>query len=111
MSGAAPGFGRALTNWVRRAALSRGSLARPAKGEAFQWKIVKGDTVVIRTGKDAGKSGKVKSVMRKNSRLVVAGLHTVKRAVKATELSAGGIIAFESPIHYSRVALVDPADG
>lgn len=102
-------FGKPLTNWVRRAVLGRGRVAAPV--EPFNWKIVKGDTVVIRTGKDAGKSGKVKRVFRKTSRVLVAGLHTVKRAVKATELSAGGIIAFESPIHYSRVALVDPADG
>ena len=111
MSGSAAGqmFGKPLTNWVRRAVLGRGRRAPPA--EPFNWKVVKGDMVVIRTGRDAGKSGKVKKVSRKTSRVLIAGLHTVKRAVKATETSAGGIIAFESPIHYSRVALLDPADG
>jgi ribosomal protein L24 len=71
----------------------------------------RGDTVVVRSGRDAGKSGKVKRVMHKQHRLVVTGLNSIKRAVKPTEASVGGIIAVESPIHYSRVSLLDPSDG
>jgi large subunit ribosomal protein L24 len=67
--------------------------------------------VFVRSGRDAGKSGKVKRVMHKQHRLVVTGLNSIKRAVKPTEATVGGIIAVESPIHYSRVSLVDPSDG
>ena len=45
-------------------------------------KIIKGDTVQITTGKDAGKTGKVEKVFSKTGRVIVAGMNQYKRHVK-----------------------------
>lgn len=74
-------------------------------------KIKKGDTVVVLTGKDKGKSGEVKHVLVAESRVVVEGINMVKRHERASMNSAGGITSKEASIHRSNVALADPKDG
>ena len=74
-------------------------------------KIKKGDKVIVRTGKDKGKTGEVLRVMPTEQRLVVSGINLVKRHEKPSMRSAGGISTKESAIHVSNVALVDPKDG
>jgi len=75
-------------------------------------RIRSGDTVVILTGKDRGKSGKVRSVLPKERRVVVEGLNIVKRHTKARGPGQpGGIIEKEAPLHVSNVAIADPRDG
>jgi large subunit ribosomal protein L24 len=74
-------------------------------------KIKKGDKVIVRTGKDKGKTGEVLRVMPTEQRLVVAGINLVKRHEKPSMRSTGGISTKESAIHVSNVALVDPKDG
>ena len=73
-------------------------------------KIKKGDTVVVLTGKDKGKTGEVKQVLVAEERLVVEGVNQHKRHERASMNSAGGIITRESTIHRSNVALADPKD-
>jgi large subunit ribosomal protein L24 len=74
-------------------------------------KIRKGDTVVVITGRDKGKSGEVLEVRRDDNRVLVRGIHMVKRHQRQSATQEGGIISKEAPIHLSNVALSDPKDG
>lgn len=74
-------------------------------------KIKKGDTVVVLTGKDKGRSGTVLQMVTKTDRVLVQGVNLVKRHTKQSQTSEGGIIAKEASLHISNVALVDPKDG
>ncbi|MDJ0929967.1 50S ribosomal protein L24 [Breoghania sp.] len=74
-------------------------------------KIKKGDTVIVRTGRDKGKTGEVISVLPAESRVLVRGVNVARRHQRQTAQDEGGIIAKELPIHVSNVALADPKDG
>ncbi|AVX21796.1 MULTISPECIES: 50S ribosomal protein L24 [Carboxydocella] len=68
--------------------------------------VKKGDTVVVITGKDAGKKGKVLQVITDKNRVVVEGVNIVKRHTKPNQANPqGGIISKEAPIHASNVML------
>ena len=71
-------------------------------------KIRKGDQVIVRTGRDKGKSGTVLRVDPKESRVLVQGVNVVKRHNRPSAGQTGGIIEKELSIHLSNVALVDP---
>ena len=60
------------------------------------------------TGRDKGKSGEVLKVMRDENRVLVQGVHMVKRHQRQTMQVPGGIIEKEAPIHVSNVAHIDP---
>lgn len=74
-------------------------------------KIRTGDEVVVLTGKDKGRKGKVLKVQPKDNRAVVAGINMVKRHQKQTQNSEAGIVNKEAAIELSNLALVDPKDG
>lgn len=74
-------------------------------------KIKKGDTVVVLSGKDKGRSGTVLEMVTKTDRVLVQGINMVKRHTKQSQESEGGIIAKEASLHISNVALADPKDG
>jgi large subunit ribosomal protein L24 len=74
-------------------------------------KIKKGDKVVVRTGRDKGRTGEVVQVMPKEERALVRGVNMVKRHQRQTMNQEGGIISKEAPIHLSNLALADPKDG
>lgn len=66
--------------------------------------VRKGDTVVVITGKSAGKKGKVLEVHPKTSRVVVEGVNVVKRHTRPTRtMPQGGINEKPAPIHSSNV--------
>ncbi len=78
-------------------------------------KIRRDDTVVVTSGKDRGKTGKVLRVDPKKDKVFVEGLNIVKRHQRPTQSSdpakaAGGVVESEGPIHISNVSLVDPKD-
>ncbi len=74
-------------------------------------KIKKNDSVVVIAGKDKGKTGMVKAVFPKESRVLVVGVNRVMRHTKPTQADPqGGRKQIEAPIHVSNVALVDPKD-
>ena len=74
-------------------------------------KIKKGDSVVIRSGKDKGRTGTVIQVMPKEDKVVVAGVNIAARHRKPTqENSQGGIDGREAPLHISTVG-IPGADG
>ncbi|MDF3034369.1 MAG: ribosomal protein [Alphaproteobacteria bacterium] len=78
---------------------------------AVKFKIRKGDTVIIRSGRDKGKKGEVLRVVKDDAKLFVKGVNVVKRHTKPTQTNTGGIVQKEAPIHVSNVALVDPKNG
>jgi len=70
-------------------------------------KIRKNDTVIIITGKDRGKKGKVRRTFPKDDRVVVEGLNMIKRHSRARRAARqAGIIELEAPIHVSNVMLL-----
>ncbi|MBQ3442301.1 MAG: 50S ribosomal protein L24 [Selenomonadaceae bacterium] len=72
--------------------------------------VKKGDTVVVLSGKDKGKQGKVISAMPKAGKVVVEGVNKVKRHSKPSlKVPQGGIITKEMPLHACKVQLVCPA--
>lgn len=78
---------------------------------AVKCRIKKDDEVIVLTGKDKGKKGKVLQVLPKVQRLVVEKINVVKRHTRPSAASAGGIVEKEASIHVSNVAIVDPKDG
>ena len=78
---------------------------------AVKFKIKKGDKVVVRTGKDKGKSGEVLRVLRDEARVLVQGVNMVKRHTRPAPGTPGGIVDKEASIHISNVALADPKTG
>jgi large subunit ribosomal protein L24 len=74
-------------------------------------KIKKGDTVIMRTGRDKGRKGEVIEVRPSENRALVRGVNLVKRHQKQTAAQEGGIISKEAPVHLSNLALADPKDG
>ena len=76
-----------------------------------KFKIKKGDQVFIRTGKDKGKTGEVVTVLKEVDKLLVRGINVVRKHAKPTQMSVGGIVEKELPIHVSNVALIDSATG
>ena len=67
-----------------------------------------GDKVVVISGKDKGKEGKITHVLRAENRVVVEGVNIVKKHVKGNGQTAGSINEVEAPIHASNVMIVDP---
>jgi len=79
-------------------------------------RIRRGDTVQVLAGKDRGKRGKVLEARPEAGRVIVAGRNIAKkhakpRPVKGTrgaQMTPGGVIDMEAPIHISNVGLVCP---
>ncbi|ALP42338.1 MULTISPECIES: 50S ribosomal protein L24 [Aeromonas] len=76
-------------------------------------KIRREDEVIVLTGKDKGKRGKVTQVLIAEGKVVVEGINLVKKHQKPVPAlgQAGGIVTKEAPIHVSNVALFNSASG
>jgi large subunit ribosomal protein L24 len=80
-------------------------------------KIHRDDVVMVISGKDRGKTGKVTRVDPVKQRVYVDGLNIVKRHERPRQVpgsqraeTVGGVIERPGPIHISNVALLDPKD-
>jgi large subunit ribosomal protein L24 len=75
--------------------------------------IRKNDNVVVTTGKDRGKRGRVVRLVPEKNRLIVEGVNIVKRHTKANPQRniKGGLVEREAPLHASNVQLVCPECG
>ena len=72
-------------------------------------RIVKGDTVLVISGDDRGKTGRVVRVLHEKQRVLVEGVNLVKRHMRPTQQNPqGGISEREAPIHLSNVMPYDP---
>ncbi len=79
---------------------------------ASRLKIRRDDQVLVISGKDRGKTGRVLEVDPKKERVLVEGLNIVKRHQRPRPGSTdpGGVIEKPGPIHISNVMLIDPSD-
>lgn len=75
------------------------------------WKILRGDKVMVMAGKDRGLTGNVQKVIREKNLVLVEGRNLAKKHVKRTENQPGGIVTIEAPIHVSNLSLLDPVTG
>lgn len=74
--------------------------------------VKSGDTVMVISGKNKGKTGKVRSVLRDENRVIVEGVNMVKRHLKQRPgVRQAGIIEMEAPLHASNVMVVCPQCG
>ena len=70
--------------------------------------VKKGDTVLVLSGNDKGKQGKVMSVDPKSQRAIVEGIRIISKHTRPNaEHPQGGIIKQEAPIHISNLMVVD----
>lgn len=76
-------------------------------------KIRREDEVIVLTGKDKGKRGKVTQVLVQHGKVVVEGVNLVKKHQKPVPAlgTAGGIVSKEAPIDVSNIAIFNPASG
>ena len=73
-----------------------------------KFKIKKGDEVIILTGKDKGKTGKIVKMIPKKMKAIVSELNKVKKNQKPDNNQPGGIIEKEMPLHISNLSFYDP---
>jgi large subunit ribosomal protein L24 len=75
-------------------------------------KIRKGDTVVVLSGKDKGRTGEVLKAIPKDGKVVVSGINVAVRHRKPNQANPqGGLERREAPLHVSKVAVADPKSG
>jgi large subunit ribosomal protein L24 len=80
---------------------------------AHRLRIRRDDEVIVISGKDKGKTGKVLRVDTEKHRVFVEGLNIIKRHQRPSALNpnaVAGVIEREGPIHVSNVALLDPKE-
>ena len=70
-------------------------------------RIRKNDTVIVINGNDAGRTGTVKSVNRKDGTAIVEGLNKHKKAVRRSERTQGGLVEMEFPIRLCKLMPYD----
>jgi large subunit ribosomal protein L24 len=71
-----------------------------------------GDTVVVLSGKDKGKTGKVLQVSPQEGKVIVEGINMVTKHVKPRKMGdPGGIVKAEGALYASKVQIVDPTTG
>ena len=70
-------------------------------------KLKKGDEVIVLTGKDKGKTGKIVKVLPKQMKAIVSEINMVKKNQKPDNNQPGGIIDKEMPLHISNLSFFD----
>jgi large subunit ribosomal protein L24 len=75
--------------------------------------VRRNDNVLVVTGKDRGKRGRVLKVLPEHNRLVVEGVNLIKRHTKPNpgRNIKGGVVEREAPLHASNVQIVCPECG
>jgi large subunit ribosomal protein L24 len=78
--------------------------------QIYKIRIKKDDLVIVTTGKDKGKTGKVLATHPRENKVTVEGVNIIKKHVKPNKTyPQGGIIPMTKPIWVSKVAIVDPS--
>jgi large subunit ribosomal protein L24 len=80
-------------------------------------RIRRNDEVIVMSGKDRGKTGRVLRVDKAKDRVYVEGLNIIKRHMRPQQVAGaqraetvGGVVEKEGPIHVSNVMLLDPKE-
>ncbi len=71
--------------------------------------VRKGDKVLVLSGKDKGKKGKVLAAFPREEKVLVEGVHIVKRHSKAKQRVQAGIHEREAPLHSAKVMVICPS--
>ena len=71
-------------------------------------KLKIGDKVVVISGKDKGKEGKIIKTLKTDNKVVVEGVNKIKKHIKPQGGNAGSIVETEAAIHASNVMIIDP---
>jgi len=75
----------------------------------YKIRLKKGDTVIVRTGKYKGQTGKITAVHPRENKVTVEGINIVKKHMKPNrEYPQGGIIELTKPIWVSKVSILEP---
>lgn len=78
----------------------------------FKMHVKKDDTVMVISGKDKGKKGRIIAAFPRENRVLVEGVNMVHKHARPTQQNPqGGIINQEAPVHASNVMLIDPKSG
>lgn len=86
-------------------------IRRRAQFKHKNFRVRKGDRVVVIAGNEKGKSGTILRVLPARERVVVEGVNLVYRHVKKSQQNPqGGRVQREAPIHISNVALMDESE-
>ena len=72
-----------------------------------KFKIKKGDEVIVLTGKDKGKTGKIVKIIPNKMKAIVSEINKVKKNQKPDNNQPGGIIEKDMPIHISNLSFYD----
>ena len=75
---------------------------------SIKYKLKKGDEVIVLTGKDKGRTGKIIKMIPKKMKAIVSEINRVKKNQKPDNNQPGGIIDKEMPIHVSNLSFYDP---
>lgn len=83
------------------------------KAPQTKFHIRKGDTVMVLSGKDRGKTGVVREILTERAKAIVEGINMVKKAVRPNPMlgQQGGIIEMEAPLHVSKLMVYDVKAG
>jgi len=71
-------------------------------------RLKKNDQVIVLTGKDKNKKGKILKVFPKKNRAMVEGVNFVKKSQRTTQKIKGGIVEKEAPVNISNLQLICP---
>ncbi len=74
---------------------------------SIKFKLKKGDEVIVLTGKDKGKTGKIIKMIPKQNKAIVSEINKVKKNQKPDNNQPGGIIDKEMPMHISNLSFYD----
>ena len=75
-------------------------------------KLKKGDNIIIMTGKDKGKKGKIVRVLVAKNKVVIEGANMMKKHQRPRKSGEKGqVISIAMPMHCSNVMIVDPKTG
>ena len=81
-----------------------------AKGIRKKMRIKKGDRVIVRSGRDKGKSGQVIGVFPDEARALVSQINMVWRHERPSQKGPGGRVQKEAKIHISNLSVIDPKE-
>ena len=77
--------------------------------KVYKIRLKKGDTVMVRSGKFKGKTGKIVATHPRENKVTVEGINVVKRHLKPNRTQPqGGIIEITKPLWVSKVGIVEP---
>lgn len=90
-------------------ALTRKNFTRKKQALPEKFHVKKGDTVMVISGRDKGKTGTIRQVDRKRGKVIVEGVNMVKKAVRPNPFAGtrGGHVEMEAPLPVSKVMVYD----